>query len=162
MSRDFGGGTAPKAKGDALRELQLDAEAGVEHIGMPWCWKCTKAYGHRYAVESVLVHPAYEVKGVTVQATCHGETRSIRIRGIDPDRFKEGYNPRPKPGDPPGLTLMEALTVQTIPFFTLHPEQEFDFTEVKLKVLAIAKKAYLEEQRAEAEFKRIRNVIGVH
>lgn len=146
MSRDFGGGTAKRLTGDDARTLELDAQAGLEFEGIPWCWHCSKIYGHRYAVESVLVHPAYEVSGVTVQVSCHGKTAHIRIKNISW----------------PPVTQMEQMAVSRIPFFTPHPEHELDFTGVKLKVLALAKAAYLEEVKAEAEYNRIRDIIRPH
>lgn len=120
------------ASSDLLRESALDDAAGVDFEGMPPCWQCSRQAGKRIAVAKVLVHDEPRVKGVSVQAECHGETAHITIRNF---RW-------------PPETMLERVALQNVPFFTPHPEHELDFGAMRLSLLALVKAGEKQMSRA--------------
>jgi hypothetical protein len=131
---------------ELVRDSALDDVAGVEFEMAP-CWQCSRQAGRRIAVKKVEAQPDYARKAIELRAECHGEVAHITITGIDPLRFERGYDPSGRV--PGGLTGLEYVAINNVPFFTPHPEHELDFSSAKMALLKIVKAG--EKQMSKAQ-----------
>jgi len=130
----------PTSRGDdsdLVRDSFLDDAAGVDFDGMAPCWQCSRQAGRRIAVKKIEAQPDYARKSIELRAECHGEVAHITVTGIDPIRFERGYDPSGRTVG--GLTGLEYMALNNVPFFTPHPEHELDFSSAKMALLNIVK-----------------------